>query len=60
MPAHNKAYAIMLPVMTNENVIVNRVEFRRIDTDIEKQKRAARRIPSPLPAIECWIGKILN
>ena len=35
--------------MTNDMLIVNRVDLRRIETDIEKQKRAARRIPSPLP-----------
>ena len=37
--------------MANKNVIEKRVEFGQIDTDIEKQKRAARRIPSPLPAM---------
>ena len=31
-------------------MIVDEVEFRRIDTDIGKQKRAARRIPGPLAA----------
>ena len=49
-PAGNKAYAIMLPFMSNKNMIEKGVDLRRIDSDIEKQKRAARRIPSPLPA----------
>ena len=37
--------------MTKDILIVNGVEFRRIDTDIGKQKRVARRIPAPLAAI---------
>ena len=37
--------------ITNEILIVNEVEFRQIDTDIGKRKRAARRIPGPLADI---------
>lgn len=37
--------------MVNEIINQNKVDLRRIDTDIEKQKRAARCIPGPLCAI---------
>ena len=42
--------------MTKKILIVNGVEFRQIDTDIGKQKRAARRIPGPLGAIMGFIN----
>ena len=35
--------------MRKEILIVNGVDLRRIDIDIGKRKRAARRIPGPLP-----------
>ena len=48
---YNKAYAIMLPFMTNKNVIVEELDFVEQILILKTRKRVARRIPRPLGAI---------
>ena len=47
----NKSVCDHAALWFNKILIEKGVNLRRIDTDIIKQKRAARRIPRPLAAI---------
>jgi len=60
IPAANKAYAIMLPFMAKKILIINGVAFRRIETDIGKRKRVARRIPRPLFARQLGVNYFIS